>query len=141
MSNSESEDEHDDGVHRANWTKQQVRELMVGRKGFQAGVFMSSGFPPDLDFQQHMGEIAKEDKKKKRKKKKENDNTSITTTRTTRIQTKDGVISTEESVQIDHGAIRYATTINIRTGVNQYIPIKGDTGTEVNWISKGLVKS
>jgi hypothetical protein len=140
MGDSASESDHDGGDHRTNWTTEDVEELVVARRVFQAGTFMSSGIAPDLDFQRRLDEIAKRNRRKKAKKE-QTEQSSMATTRTTTIETPDGVISKEETVQVDHGAIRYATTINVRTAANHCIPVKGDTGTEVNWITRGLAQS
>jgi hypothetical protein len=141
MGDSASDSDHDDGDYRTKWTKEKVEELLVARRGYQAATFMSSGIAPDLDFQRHLDEITKNGGRKKKTKGKQTEQSPITRTRKTTIESPDGVICKEETVQIDHGAIRYATTINIRTGVNQCIPVKEDTGTEVNWITRGLAQS
>ena len=142
MGDSASDSDHDDGDYRTKWTKEKVEELLVARRGYQAATFMSSGIAPDLDFQRHLDEITKMVAGRKRQKaKQKNEQSPMTRTRKTTIESPDGVICKEETVQIDHGAIRYATAINIRTGVNHCIPVKEDTGTEVNWITRGLAQS
>jgi len=139
MSEDGGDGDHDDGALGADWTKEQVRDLMVRSKGYQAATYLSSGYPPDLKFQKYMQEIKEEEKRKKRATQR-NEQAPMTRTRKTTIESPDGVICKEESVQIDHSAIRYATTINIRTGVNQYIPVKEDTGTDFNWITQELAE-
>jgi hypothetical protein len=130
-----SSDESDDSTHATEWNKKTVKDLKVARRAFQAAAFVSSGYAPNLEFQERLEELEKEESQKKRSKKK----TSTTKTRKTTIETVEGVIN-EETVRIDHAAIRFATTINIRTGGNHYVPIKEDTGTDVNWITRGLVQ-
>jgi hypothetical protein len=139
---TESESERDDGADPRKWSKEKVREMAHGRKVWQTGIYYASGEPPDLEFQRILDEIEDEERiKGKKKKNKKQEQTSITETRTTTIETAEGVVSKEEVVRIDRGQIRYATTINVRNGVDQYIPVKEDTGTDVNWISKGLAES
>ena len=38
--------------------------------------------------------------------------------------------------QVDHGAIRIAKTINGKTGGAEYVEVKEDTGSDVNWIAQ-----
>ena len=46
-----------------------------------------------------------------------------------------------QGCKIDHGIIRFAKTINLRTGESQYVQVKEDTGTSVNWISPSVVNN
>jgi hypothetical protein len=39
----------------------------------------------------------------------------------------------------DHSRISWATTIHVQTGKAHYLPVKEDSGTEVNWIAPELV--
>lgn len=134
------------------WGDERVKRLLQNRNRYMETSYVLTGIPPDPSFTKTANAIIT--------------NAGIPS-ETTTFTTAGGLVpepevgcdlflarrlSTDSLAQqdcpchgqgckIDHSLIRYAKTINPRTGESQYVQVKEDTGTEVNWISPRVVNT
>ena len=139
----------------------EVEKLQVDRKRFLAQAYINSGTLPSETFARRLNQI-----NAKRKAERggiqvtetsfETEETTTTTVVETTLQVRqDPATASHERLiymleqdcpchdgcKVDHGVTRYAKFSNQRTGATQYLQVKEDTGSTVNWISPSVLAS